>query len=47
MEMVKVQRKGTTKTIPVEFKKAYISAGWNEIKEINTKSVGVEKINVK
>ena len=47
MEMVKVQKKGTIKIIPIEFKKAYISAGWEEVKDTNTKTIGVEKFNGK
>lgn len=47
MEMVKVQKKGTIKTIPVEFKKAYIGAGWSEVKDTNPKAIGVEKFNGK
>ena len=47
MEMVKVHKNGTTKTIPVDFKKAYINAGWSEIKDTNPKTIGVEKINGK
>ncbi len=47
MEMVKVQKNGTIKTIPVEFKKAYLGAGWNEVKDTNPKTIGVEKFNGK
>ena len=47
MEMVKVQKKGTIKTIPVEFKKAYIGAGWSEVTDTNPKTIGVEKFNGK
>lgn len=47
MEMVKVQKDRTIKTIPVDFKKAYINAGWKEVKDTNTKTIGVEKFNGK
>lgn len=47
MEMVKVQKNRTIKTIPVDFKKAYINAGWTEVKETNSKTIGVDKFNVK
>lgn len=40
MEKVKVQKGKTVKTIPAEYKKDYINAGWDEVKE-PTKSVGV------
>lgn len=40
MEKVKVQKGKTVKTIPAEYKKDYINAGWGEVKE-PTKSVGV------
>lgn len=40
MEMVKVQKGTTIKTIPSEYKKDYINAGWGEVKK-PTKKVGV------
>lgn len=33
MEKVKVQKGKTVKTIPAEYKKDYINAGWGEVKE--------------
>lgn len=33
MEKVKVQKGTTIKTIPAEYKKDYINAGWGEVKE--------------
>ena len=47
MEMVKVQKGNKIKTIPVDFKKAYINAGWSEMKDTNSNTIGVEKFNGK
>lgn len=33
METVKVQKGNTVKTIPAEYKKDYINAGWGEVKK--------------
>lgn len=46
MEKIKVQKGKTIKEIPADFKKAYISAGWGELKNNNQpKVVGVDTNN--
>lgn len=40
MEKVKVQKGTQVKTIPAEYKKDYISAGWGEYKEPTSKVGG-------
>ncbi|MGN0960781.1 MAG: hypothetical protein ACI4PF_01115 [Christensenellales bacterium] len=45
MEMVKVQKGTTIKTIPSEYKKDYINAGWGEVKQPTNKTVGVNSSN--
>lgn len=42
MDKVKMKKGSTIKEIPVAYKKAYISAGWVEVKQdFRTKAVGV------
>ena len=46
MEKVKVQKGKTIKEIPVAYKKAYINAGWGEVKNnYTTRAVGVDTNN--
>jgi hypothetical protein len=45
MENVRVQKGKTIKTIPAEYKKDYINAGWGEVQE-PTKSVGVSSSKI-
>lgn len=40
MEKVKVQKGKTVKTIPAEYKKDYINAGWGEVKQPTGVGVG-------
>lgn len=45
MANVKVQKGKTIKTIPAEYKKDYINAGWGEVKE--PAKTGVNSSNIK
>ena len=44
METIKVQKGKTIKTIPAEYKKDYINAGWGEVKQPTAKVGGGSSI---